>query len=236
MNAIRRALLEKRGVLPRHGDWAAARECRAGEDAREIDWRLTARTGRLFARERARDVSLTWSAILDGSRSMRAGRRAPCASAFEALQLWRGFVAPHDRWVDAAQTPGAFSLSGALELALRDLPRAAALLVLSDVYELGTLTGSLLDAVARRFDCTALIARDPWYDGLPLRGFVRIVDAESSQVRPFYVGANERARYRTAAIACEAQVARVLQNACWRAGVLEERDALGAMLRAFDVV
>ncbi|HET9392901.1 MAG TPA: DUF58 domain-containing protein [Candidatus Rubrimentiphilum sp.] len=235
MNAIRRALLRKRGIVPRQGDWAAPRAYCAGEDARDIDWRTTARTGRLFARERERDASLTWSAVLDGSGSMHVGRRRTLyASAFEAFQLWRGLLAPHDRWVDAAQT-GELSLTAALEAALQHLPSATALLAVSDVYALGTLSSSLLHAVAHRFDCTVLIARDPWHEELPLRGFVTIVDAETAQTRACYIGPQERARYRDAVLACEAQVTRVLQAAGCRAGVLEERDALTAIMRAFDI-
>jgi hypothetical protein len=236
VNAIRRALLRRRGILPRQGEWAALREYRAGEDTREIDWRATARSGALHVRERDRDVPVTWSAIVDRSPSMHVGRRRTLsARAFEALPLWRGCLAPDDRWMEVAQTPGAFSLAGALQAALQQLPRAAALLVVSDVYGLAAVTDLLLRTSARRFDCTALIARDPWYEELPLRGFVRIVDIESLQGREFYVGPQERARYRDAAIACEAHVCRILRIAGWRAAVLEERDALAAMLRAFDL-
>jgi MoxR-like ATPase len=236
MNAIRRALLQRRGLLPRRGDWAAPREYRSDEDAREIDWRATARSGSLQVRERDRDVPVTWSAIVDRSQSMHVGRhRTLYASAFEAVQLWRGFLAPYDQWVDVAQTTGAFSLASALEVALQQLPAAAALLVISDVYELGPMTSTLMQTAARRFDCTALIARDPWFEEFPLRGFVRIVDVESSGGRDFYVGPQERARYRNAAIACETHVRRVLRAAGWRVAVLEERDAVAAMLRAFDL-
>jgi uncharacterized protein (DUF58 family) len=237
VNAIRRALLQRRGILPRHGDWAAPREYCVGEDAREIDWRATARYGTLQRRERDRDVPVTWSAIVDRSPSMHVGRhRTLYASAFEALQLWRGFLDPHDRWMDLAQTAGAFSLESTLEVALQQLPGATALLVISDVYELGALTSSLLQTAARRFDCTVLIARDPWFDEFPLRGFVRIVDVESSAGREFYVGPRERACYRSAAIECEAQVARLLRAASWRVAVLQERDAMAAVMRAFDLV
>ena len=222
--------------MPRHGDWATLREYRAGEDAREIDWRATARSGALQVRERDRDVPVTWSAVVDWSQSMHVGRRRTLyATAFEALQLWHVCLAPNDRWMDVGQAAGAFSLTDALEAALQQLPGAAALLVISDVYELGTVRDSLLRAIARRFDCTGLIARDPWYEEFSVHGFARIVDAESSQGREFYVGPQERARYRDAAIACEAHIGRLFRVAGWRVAVLKERDALAAMLRAFDL-
>ena len=144
-------------------------------------------------------------------------------------------LAPHDQWIDVAQTTGEFSLASALEVALQQLPGAAALLVISDVYELGAVPSSLLQAAARRFDCTVLIARDPWFEEFPLRGFVRIVDVETSRDREFYVGPQERARYGKAALACEAHVGRVLRAAAWRVAVLEERDAIAAIMRAFDL-
>ena len=237
MNAIRRALLHRRGMLPRHGYWTTPREYRAGDDAREIDWRATARSAILQVRERDRDAPVTWSGIVDRSKSMCVGRhRTLYATAFEALQLWRGSLAPHDRWMDVAQPAGAFSLESTLEVALQQLPGATALLVISDVYALGAVTGALLQTAARRLDCTVLIARDPWFEEFPLRGFVRIVDVESSAGREFYVGPRESVRYRNSAIECEAQVARVLQAAGWRVAVLEERDALAAVMRAFDLV
>jgi len=52
--------------------------------------------------------------------------------------------------------------------------------------------------IARRCDATVLLARDPWHDGLPLRGLRRMRDAESGRSRLMYFGARERARFAAA--------------------------------------
>jgi len=212
------------------------RDYRPGEEAREIDWRASARCGTLQIRERDRDVPLTWSAIVDRSLSMSVGRRRSLqASAHEAMQAWRTCLGPDDRWKDVRVKTKVFAPAYELESALRQLPRGAALLVVSDFYELGFVGHTLLRTLARRFDCTALIARDPWFEEFPLQGFIQIVDAENSACQEFYVGPRERARYRIATAAREAEIMRVFEHTGWRAAVLEEHDGTSALLRAFEL-
>ena len=173
----------------------------AGDDVRRIDWAATARAGELQTRVVLEDVALTIAAILDDSASMSVGRHRPLlAAAREALAAWFELLLADDRGLrvgpnvlapsraergrvtgHAAQLPldVPFGLRSSLQTALAALPRGTALLVISDWHDLDTDDcGSLLRTLGARFDCTALVARDPWYAGLPLRGFSRLRGAE----------------------------------------------------------
>jgi uncharacterized protein (DUF58 family) len=115
--------------------------------------------------------------------------------------------APEGRGVEGPSTYFATTL----DLALAALPREAHLLIVSDFFELDALE-PLLRACAARFDLTALVVRDPWHDGLPLGGFVRLRDAETGRVARSFIGPPERTRYVEAV-------------------ALRERRTLGALLR-----
>jgi len=91
----------------------------------------------------------------------------------------------------------------------------------------------LLRTLARRFDCTALIAGDPWRDELALAGFVVVTDLESGRRRRFYVAAKHRASYAEAARAREAGIRQLLHEAGWRTAIFDESNGVTAVLRAF---
>jgi hypothetical protein len=93
----------------------------------------------------------------------------------------------------------------------------------------------MLLRVALRFDATVLLARDPWRDDLPLRGIVRLRDAETGRTRRMFVGARMRARYRDAAHAREESLRARFRDAGWRVGVLDESDGRASLLRAFGL-
>jgi uncharacterized protein (DUF58 family) len=124
-------------------------------------------------------------------------------------------------------------LAAALAVALRALPRGASLLAIADGFDLPD--DEALRRAAHRFDATLLLARDPWRDDLPLRGVVRLRDAESGRVRRAFVGARERARYRAASQAREAALRARFRDAGWRVGMLDERDGRASLLRTFGV-
>lgn len=238
-------------------EFVELREYIAGDDVRRIDWAATARSGELQTRVVLEDVALTLAAIVDESDSMLAGRNRPIADAArEALESWYGAASPDDRcmrvsssdMVVSAGMRGArsaqlclaaaqernFSLTRAFEIAYAALPRGTALLVISDFYDLPA-DDELLIALGRRFDCTALVARDPWYDELPLGGFVRVRDAESDASARLYIGKRERESYRTAVRERENRLLHRLTNANWRCDVLDEDNGGAALLRAFAV-
>lgn len=226
-----------------------------GDDVRRIDWAATARSSELQTRVVLEDVALTLAAIVDASPSMQIGRRRPLLDAArEALRLWFGAAIGDDRCirVDAGgvtpaplqraphramsltAAPAPFDVARALRTARAALPRGTALLAISDWFDLDASLERTLAELGARFDCTALIARDPWYDGLPLAGMVRLCGAEGGTLRA-YVGARERNAYRDAVAARETALLARFTRANWRTGVLIEADGAASLARAFGV-
>lgn len=233
MNAVRRAILT-RADLARDAS-TGPREYELGTDARSIDWRASARTGVLQTRERQPE-RVAWCAVIDCSESMSAGtRRSLSAAAREARRFWNGCMEGPDHWFDISTGARSFDMHVALVRALQLLPRNAAVLVVSDFYDLTPEVCALLPLLARRFDCTALLARDPWHAGLPLHGFVRVTDIESGTQQILYIGKCERARYREATLERHTAILRLLETAHWRAATLDECDGRTAVRRAFHL-
>ncbi len=228
-----------------------------GDDVRRIDWAATARSGDLQTRVILEDVALTLAAIVDSSPSMHVGKRRPmfCA-AREALGAWFGAAATDDRCLEigadritppalqrnpyavlasvgSATTPP-FDAAHALRTARGALPRGSALLAISDWYDLSAEDDGLLAELGARYDCTALIARDPWYDELPLDGIVRLRGAEGGRIRA-YVGRREREAYRRAVRERETSTLLRFTNTHWRTGVLRERDGAASLGAAFGL-
>jgi uncharacterized protein (DUF58 family) len=260
VNVLRAALLRGARATPRPGSAALSarpgdgfvfsqlREYIEGDDPRRIDHAATARAGTLQTRVYLEETTLVLGAIVDESGSMAVGRkRALASAAAEAVRAWFGALEGGDlaaRIVDQrvvrdrraaplvrAATP--FHLAGSLAIALRALPRGASLLVVTDGFEpAGDL---LLARIALRFDATVLLARDPWRDDLPLRGFVRLRDAESGRARQVFVGARARMRYRDASRRRESELQARFRGAGWRVGALEERDGRASLLRTFGL-
>lgn len=247
MHAIRQALLRAKRRPQRSGsgsplqyrgdgfEFVELREYVPGDDVRRIDWAATARTGALQTRVVLEDVALTMCAIVDDSASMRGGkRRALLESAKEAARAWYAAADGVDRVVHL-EAVAPFDLRRAFAIARAALPRGSALLVVSDFFDLAQDGESILD-LGLRFDCTALVARDPWYEGLPLRGFVRVRDAESAAHTELFLGARERRRYLQAVRHREGALLERLAEANWRASVLkEDDDGAAALARAFGI-
>lgn len=257
MNAIRQALLRGKR-RPRntgtgspalyHGDgyeFVELREYVPGDDVRRIDWAATARSGALQTRVILEDVALTLAAILDTSRSMQSGRSLALAqSAEEIVDAWFGAASAGDRClrvtandVDApwaARESAPFSLASALDVAAVALRRGAALLVVGDFFDLPA-DDDLLVLLGRRLDCTALIARDPWLDEMPIRGFARVRDSEVDAQAFIYFGKAERRRYADAVRARESGLVERFGRANWRTATFDEENGSAALLRAFAV-
>ncbi len=226
-----------------------------GDDVRRIDWAATARSGELQTRIVLEDVGLTLAGILDDSPSMQVGRRRPLlGAAREALRLWYEVAEPEDRCVRvigkalaptsglrgapsaaaALGAGGSFELQQSLETARSALRAGTALLAIGDWFDLRDDADELLYVLARRYDCTALLARDPWFDGFALSGIVRMRGAEGGTLRA-YVGKQEQARYEQAVRRREAQLLRRFALAGWRTGVLEESRGAASLAAAFGV-
>ena len=260
MNPLRAAILRGARATPRPG--AATRGTRAGDgfvfsqlrgyvegdDPRRIDHAATARVGALQTRVYLEETSLVLAAIVDESGSMSVGRKRPlAAAASEAVRAWFGALEGEDqaaRIVDErvvrdrraaplVRATAAFRFGPALAIALRALPRGASLLAIADGFDLPD--DESLARAALRFDATVLLARDPWRDDLPLRGIVRLRDAENGRTRRVFVGSRTRARYRIAAHAREAMLRARFRDAGWRVGVLDEGDGRVSLLHAFGL-
>jgi len=216
-------------------EFVELREYVPGDDVRRIDWAATARTAQLQTRVVLEDVALTLSAIVDDSPSMHAGRERPLLeSAREAAEAWFGAADGSDRIV-RLPLDQPFKLNGAFEVAAAVLPRGAALLVVSDFWDLPDDDDERLILLGLKFDCTALFARDPWYDALPLGGFVHVRDSESGAVARVFLGKRERENYARAVRAREDALLERLANANWRTGLLDEDRGGACLLRAFGV-
>jgi len=227
-----------------------------GDDVRRIDWAATARVGELQTRIVLEDVALTFAAILDDSRSMRVGAHRPLlAAANEALATWFGSATSDDRCLrigpdvlapnratrgrDAAAVATMplsvpFDLRSALHTARSALTRGSALLAIGDWFDLDETYERMLYELGTRFDCTSLIARDPWYDGLPLHGLVRVHGAEGGSVDA-YVGRKERDRYRVAVRERESSLLARFARVGWRCDLLDERSGHDSLMHAFGI-
>jgi uncharacterized protein (DUF58 family) len=215
-----------------------------GDDVRRIDWAATARAGDLQTRVVLEDVALTLAAFVDDSGSMRVCRnRTLLDAANDARDAWFASAKSGDRTlrigpehVTHAAVPMEvpFDLERTLITARAVLPRGAALLAVSDWFDLKEHHDDLLAALAARCDCTALVARDPWYDGLPLSGFVRIRGAEAGHARA-WIGARERRAFSEAVRAREARFHERLTSAGWRVGILTEGNGAAGLLEAFGL-
>ena len=260
MNALRDAILRGARATPRRGGvvrgtragdglvFSQLREYVEGDDPRRIDHAATARVGALQTRVYLEETALVLAAIVDESGSMAVGRERPLAAAAnEAVRAWFGALEGDDRAArviderivrDRRAAPlvrasAPFAFGPALSVAQRALPRGASLLAIADGFDVPE--DDALVRAALRFDATVLLARDPWRDELPLRGFVRLRDAETGRTGRVFVGARTRARYRAAAHAREAALHARFRDAGWRVGTLEEADGRASLLRAFGL-
>ena len=105
---------------------------------------------------------------------------------------------------------------------------------MSDWHDLPSLDAHQLCEFGLRFDCTALVARDPWHDGMPLVGMVRVRGAEGG-ARRIFIGARERSSYREASARRETTTLECLRTARWRTALLHERDGRASLHIAFGV-
>jgi len=237
-------------------EFSELREYVAGDDPRRIDWAATARAGTLQTRILQEDRALTLAGALDASPSMGVGRtRSAYDRGLEALAVWftlalsddrcarvraNGIVAdPHRRGPSAAHVCLAEraepqrSFTATLQVALATLSRDASLLLVSDFYDIDEAEPALRQ-LAVRCDVTGLLIADPWRDGLPLAGFVRLSDAETGAQERLFIGRRERERFRQSILRRETAICRRLENIGVRAGVLNH-DAELALMQSFGI-
>lgn len=247
MNALRAAIV--RGARRADGGGTLARGTRPGDgyvfdrvraygegdDPRRIDWSATARVGALQTRVYLEETVLVLAAVDDLSPSLALGRVRPLrAGAVEAVRAWFGAAEAGDRThlVDEGRP---FDLRRSLELAVRAVTAGSSFLLVTDGLALPPRAEDLLLRAGRRFDATVLLAADPWIDGLPLRGFVRVRDVSNGRTRRLYVGRLESERYRRASAARDAELRALFGRAGWRVGRLDEADGAASLERVFGL-
>ncbi|HXP91988.1 MAG TPA: DUF58 domain-containing protein [Candidatus Binatia bacterium] len=226
-------------VAGRRGDGYEFVELRAyqpGDDPRRIDWAATARSGEAQIRVMREENPLEIAVLIDDSASMRIGRaRTLLEAAGDATAAWVEMAEMGDRVVRI--DGDGIDIPRGLAIARRALRRSAALLVVSDFYWIEDRAAfiDLAIALGRRLDVTALIAHDPWFEALPLRGFVRLRDAESGRVERLFIGKPERLRYLDAVQGRERDLSATLEECGWRTGVLTEEDGRRSLYSAFGL-
>jgi uncharacterized protein (DUF58 family) len=235
--ALRAAILHDVRTHRLEHEFYEARPYATGDDYRKIDWNATARMGELYTRTSQKEKTLTLAAIIDTSASMRVGiRRSLSAAAEESRKIWRRVALPEDRYIHIPEGNGIVErdVASALAFANAKLPKGAALLVISDCYGFSRplLVPSIKEA-GRRFACTLLLARDPWYHEIPLRGSHRIRDIETGTSRQIFFGSRERARYHQALRDRENTIRENFAAAGWRTGILTEDSGTDALLATF---
>ncbi len=214
-----------------------------GDDPRRIDWAATARAGGLQTRVVLEDRALHLAVAIDASHAMRLGRRRSAHDlACDAATAWYAAATDDDRCarigeralllrgvrgraaaLACIETRERFGepFAAALRLALATLSRGTRLLVVSDFHDIETLD-PLVRACTARFDVVALLARDPWHDGVPLRGFVRMRDAATGRSVRAYVDRRARERYVRAVADRETAACAALRRAGARVAMLDE--------------
>lgn len=175
----------------------------------------------MHARKGGTTDRITWAVYLDRSGSMEAGHKHPHSAAANAIAR---------RWLACAKDDEDAVPIGSLHAAHR-LPRDAALLAISDWFD--ELNAPRLRVLGAAIDCTAIVAVDPWIDGLPLRGFWRFADLETGMARTCFLGRQQLARYAAASADRHARIVRTFRDAGWRIAPMDEGGDFGAVGRAF---
>jgi len=199
-------------------EFSEVREYVPGDDVRSIDWNVTARTGVPHVKKFVEERDLTVLLVLDVSASQSYGTKyltkrdlmAELAGllAFAAVKnndrVGALFVTdrleryvPPRKGVDHALTIVREALSGETEgtktdlaLALRSasalLKQRSVVFVLSDFLAAGY--DKPMRILRRRHDVVAIPIQDPGETAIPDRGLVRLLDAETGQVRVLDAG------------------------------------------------
>ncbi|HJK96739.1 MAG TPA: DUF58 domain-containing protein [Polyangiaceae bacterium LLY-WYZ-14_1] len=208
-------------------EFADHREYAPGDDFRSLDWNVYQRLGRLLVRLYEEEEDLTVYVLLDASRSMahgrpsklRYGKRVAAALAYVALSnLDRVSVQTFSDRMDGRLPPtrgksrifnvfdflrgvtpgGATSTADAFKTFVAQHDRRGLVLLLSDLYDAAGFEAGINALRYARFEPHVLHLVDAREAELPLRGDLRLVDAETGAGREVTVTDGLLDRYREA--------------------------------------
>ncbi|HVA36438.1 MAG TPA: DUF58 domain-containing protein [Candidatus Dormibacteraeota bacterium] len=232
-------------------EFAELRAYAEGDDPRRIDWAATARSGELQSRVMLEESGLHLCCAVDTGPRMLLGRARPLRDAALAYgSLWLSAARDRDRvrlvLGSRPVDPGTLRGPRAAALALRRLaaPDAAmehvidgatlayldatlapgtALLLVGECYAMEPLLEDAhLARLPLRRHAVARIARDPWSDGLPLRGAALLRDAAGGQPRTLWFDRGAAARHAAACAAREARIVERMRSLGWRVRLFDE--------------
>lgn len=190
-------------------EFAQSRPYQAGDPIRQIDWRVTARTGRHYVKEYETPKSMPCYFLLDTSASMTVSS-VPRSKYATMLFIAGGLALA---FLDRVSPVGAVSVGGralhvrpslsqarVLEWLLKlqryrydettalaarvsellpSLTSRSMFVVLSDLHDPGALPA--IKRLSQRHDCVVLQLRDPAETGLRGSGFLRAREAETGR-------------------------------------------------------
>jgi len=219
-------------------EWIDLRPYREGDDLRDLDWSLLARSDRPFVRVHQREAAERWAVLLDTSASMGVGDEGKLQSAAEVAAVWLAVglesgAAVELSWLDGETVRArTFARRSELGLALATLESCrasgarglAALLARPELATCGrhVVLGDLFDVEPRQLFAWRerveevvvgqWLARVEW--GLDLDGARRWRDPEVGHELDVATGGAALSRYET-------ELARWLER--WRVSCAQHR-------------
>jgi len=226
-------------------EYADAREYVPGDDPRQIDWSLSARSGRTFVRLAHPDRGLDAWLLVDTSRSLDWGTSLCLKREAAADLVAVGKVLPPSSgrrsrsalMAEARRAPGPgedgpTDLAVALTTAARIIRRPSLLLVVSD-FQSPPGWQLHLRALSLKHEVVAAMITDPREQAIPDVGLVTFEDPETGrQLEVDTRSSRLRDRFQRAAAERQAQLrAEILAAGAFPIEVTTSEDVLGQLIR-----
>lgn len=226
------------------------RPFQAGDTARQIDWRQTAKRDDAFIRQQeweAAQMAFLWR---DASRSMELHGKKECAEILllalgivmleggEQVSLLGTPLAPQSGPASALRLYESLNEQRGLDEGARPVPARAHVVLIGDFYaDPAPLTAFCGQLAARGIKGLLVQVTAPVERDLDLRGHVLFKDAESDAVLPAPRAEELRAEYKSRFIAHTAALGDMARRIGWRfAAVGTETAPAPALAQLYDVL